>query len=182
MNESIKQIAARLRGLREALSIDIEEMAASCELSEQEYLAYESGEKDIPVGLLHTIASHYGVEMTALLFGDEPRMNAYYVTRKGQGVALERSKAYKYESLAAGFANRKGDPFIVTVEPSDAPFPSNAHAGQEFNYVIEGSLLLQINGKRIILEKGDAIYFNAELTHGMQARNHLPVRFLAFIL
>ena len=182
MNEQIKQIADRLRGLRDDLVISVNEMAASCDLCENEYLQYESGEKDIPVGLLHTIASRYGIEMTTLLFGDEPRMNSYYVTRKGQGVALERSKAYKYESLAAGFSNRKGDPFIVTVEPSDAPFPTNAHAGQELNYVLEGSMAIQINGKQLILEEGDSIYFNAELIHGMQARNNRPVKFLAVIV
>jgi mannose-6-phosphate isomerase-like protein (cupin superfamily) len=182
MNEQIKQIAERLRGLREDLAINAEEMATSCDLCEYEYLQYESGEKDIPIGLLHTISSHYGIEMTTLLFGDEPRMNSYYVTRKGQGVALERSKAYKYESLAAGFSSRKGDPFIVTVEPSNTPFPTNAHKGQEFNYVLEGSMTLQINGKKLILEEGDAIYFNAELNHGMQARNNKQVKFLAVIV
>jgi quercetin dioxygenase-like cupin family protein len=48
--------------------------------------------------------------------------------------------------------------------------------------VLEGSLTLQINGKKLILEEGDAIYFNAELTHGMQARNNRQVRFLAVIV
>ncbi len=63
------------------------------------------------------------------MFGEEPRMNAYFLTRRGTGISVERTKAYKYESLASGFRNRKGDPFIVTVEPKseDTPIYYNAH-------------------------------------------------------
>jgi transcriptional regulator with XRE-family HTH domain len=182
MNEQLKQISDRLRGLRDVLSVSTEEMAAAAMVDESEYVQYENGEKDIPVSLLHNISIRYNIEMTALLFGDEPRMHTYFLTRKGQGVAMERSKAYKYQSLAAGFAGRSSDPFIVTVEPNDLPVSFNAHAGQEFNYVLEGKLLLVINGKELVLEEGDSLYFNAELRHGMKALDNKTVRFLAIIL
>jgi quercetin dioxygenase-like cupin family protein len=118
------------------------------------------------------------------MFGDEPKMSAYFVTRKGKGVSVERTKAYKYQSLAAGFSKRKADPFMVTVhpKPDDEPVYQNSHAGQEYNYVIKGRLLIQINGKDIILEEGDSIYFNSELPHGMKALDDKAVKFLAIIL
>ena len=127
MSEEIKQIAERLVGLRDALDLKPEEIAAACHVDLDTYLGYESGQKDIPVSFLHQIARHYGVELPALMFGYEPRMNAYFLTRKDKGVAVERTKAYKYQSLAAGFANRKADPFMVTVEPTapDAPFDAS---------------------------------------------------------
>ena len=56
------------------------------------------------------------------------------------------------------------------------------HAGQEFNYVLEGKMLLEVNGKELILEEGDSLYFNAELKHGMKALDNKMVRFLAVIL
>jgi len=182
MNEQLQQIAARLRGLRDVLSISTKEIADAAMVDEAEYLKYENGEKDIPVSLLHNISVQYNIEMTTLLFGDEPRMRSYFLTRKGQGTAIERTKAYKYQSLAAGFAGRNADPFIVTVEPSDKQICLNAHAGQEFNFVLEGRLLLIINGKELILEEGDSLYFNAELRHGMKALDNKTVRFLAVII
>ncbi len=33
-------------------------------------------------------------------------MSSYFVTRAGKGTSIERTKAYKYQSLAAGFMNR----------------------------------------------------------------------------
>ena len=184
MNEQIKQIAERLAGLRDALEITPEEMAKACNISTEEYLRLETGNVDISVSLLHQIAQTYGVELTALMFGDEPKMNAYFVTRKGKGVAVERTKAYKYQSLAAGFLKRQADPFMVTVspKPDDQPVYLNSHAGQEYNYVISGRLLLQIIGKEIILEAGDSIYFNSELPHGMKALDGKDVCFLAVII
>ena len=183
MNEQIKQIAERLTGLRDALEITPEEMAKACGVNVEDYLLLETGNVDISVSLLHQIAVKYGVELTTLMFGDEPTMNSYFITRKGKGVSVERTKAYKYQSLAAGFSKRKADPFMVTVspKPDNEPVYLNSHAGQEFNYIISGRLMLQINGKDLILEAGDSIYFNSELSHGMKALDGKDVCFLAII-
>ena len=184
MNEQIQQIAERLAGLRDALEITPEEMAKVCNISAEEYLKLETGTVDISVSILHQISQAYGVELTTLMFGDEPKMSTYFITRKGKGVTVERTKAYKYQSLAAGFAGRKADPFKVTVhpKPADEPMYLNSHPGQEYNIVLQGRLLLQINGKEFILEEGDSIYFNSELPHGMKAMDGEKVSFLAVIL
>ncbi len=182
MNEQIKQIANRLVGLREALELSEKEMASVCGISSGEYAEYESGNRDIPVSLLHCISQKYGVELTALLFGEEAHMHAYFLTRKGQGMAMERTRAYKYQSLAAGFKNRKADPFIVSVEPNDNPIYQNTHFGQEFNMVLEGRMMLSMNGKELILEEGDSIYFDSSLPHGMKALDGKTVKFLAVII
>lgn len=184
MNEQIKQIAERLAGLRDALEIAPEEMAQVCQLTPEQYLQLESGTVDISVSVLHQISQAYGVELTTLMFGDEPKMSTYFITRKGKGVAVERTKAYKYQSLAAGFAARKADPFLVTVhpKPDEEPIYLNSHPGQEYNLILSGRMLLQINKKDLILEKGDSIYFNSELPHGMKALDGEKVMFLAIIL
>lgn len=184
MNEQIKQIAERLAGLRDALDITPDEIALVCKLTPAQYLELESGNVDISVSVLHQISQAYGVELTTLMFGDEPKMSSYFVTRKGKGIAVERTKAYKYQSLAAGFAGRNADPFMVTVHPTpdDTPIYLNSHAGQEYNMVLSGRMLIKINNKELILEEGDSIYFNSELPHGMKALDGEKVSFLAIIL
>ena len=49
MDEQIKQIAERIRGLRDALDLSVEEMAAQCGLGIEQYQLMESGEGDISV-------------------------------------------------------------------------------------------------------------------------------------
>ena len=184
MNEQIKQIAERLRGLRDVLDLTPEEVAESCQLPVETYLEMESGNKDISVSALQQIARKYEVSLDVLMFGEEPKMNAYFLTRKGAGVSVERSKAYKYEALASGFRRRMADPFIVTVEPKPegTPMHLNSHEGQEFNMVMEGRLLLNIDGKDIILNEGDSLYFDSTKPHGMKALDGKTVKFLAVIM
>lgn len=183
MSDQIKQIAERLRGLRDVLELTPEEVAESCHLTVEEYLDMESGETDISVSVLQQIARKYGIALDVLMFGEEPKMNTYFLTRCGAGVSVERTKAYKYQSLASGFRGRVADPFLVTVEPKpdDTPIHFNSHEGQEFNLVIEGRMLLNLNGKELILNPGDSLYFNSSIPHGMKALDGKTVKFLAII-
>ena len=89
MNEQIKQIAERLAGLRDALEIAPEEIAKVCNLTTEQYLELESGNVDISVSVLHQISQAYGVELTTLMFGDEPKMSTYFITRKGNNLVLK---------------------------------------------------------------------------------------------
>ena len=117
MDEQIKQIAERLRGLRDVLELTPEDIARDCDIPVEEYLRAETGEYDISVSMLQKIGRQYSVSLDTLMFGQEPKMASYFLTRAGKGTSIERTKAYKYQSLAAGFINRTADPFIVTVEP-----------------------------------------------------------------
>lgn len=184
MDDPIKQIAERLRGLREVLELTPKDIANDCDISEDEYLQAESGNADISVSMLQKVARTYGVALEALMFGEEPKMSSYFVTRSGKGTSIERTQTYRYQSLAAGFRNRVADPFIVTVEPKseDEPTQYNSHNGQEFNLILEGRMLISMDGKEIILNEGDSIYFNSKLPHGMKALDGKTVRFLAVIM
>lgn len=183
MNQQIKQIADRLKGLREVLEIEVNEIASVCGLTDEQYALIETGEQDIPVSVLHQISQHYNMELSILMFGNEAHMDSYYLTRAGKGPAVERTKAYKYQALASGFKGREVTPFLVTVEADEEkPLILNHHNGQEFNLILKGKMLFHINGKELILNEGDSIYFNSALPHGMQALDGTQVQFLAVII
>jgi mannose-6-phosphate isomerase-like protein (cupin superfamily) len=184
MEEQIRQIAERLKGLRDVMDISVEDAAGACGITTDQYLAFESGKIDIPVSVLHNISRKYGVELTVLLTGQDPHMHQYSLVRKDQGVGVERSKAYTYQSLAHSFINRKGEPFLVTVEPKpeSAEISMNAHPGQEFNFVLKGRLKIILGGKEMILDEGDSIYFDSSLPHVMLALDGKPCQLLAIIL
>ena len=182
MDEQLKQIGERLRGLRDVLDIPVAEMAETIGIDVEKYERIERGEVDITISNLMKIAHKYGVSAEELMFAETPKMRSYSVTRKGQGLSVERTKAYKYQSLVSGFVGHKADVFIVTVEPKPEAhkFYKNTHPGQEFNLVLEGAMELFIGGKTITLEEGDSIYFDSTQPHGMKAVGDKAVRFLAF--
>ena len=99
MAEDIKQIGQRLKGLREVLDVDAQEVADLCGISVEQYEKMERGESELSVANLQKIAKQYEVDLDVLLFGEEPHMSNYFLTRRGQGLSVERRKAYHYESL-----------------------------------------------------------------------------------
>ncbi len=184
MDEAIKQIGERLKGLREVLDIPAQEVADLCEISLEHYLKIESGEADPSVYRLSKISKKYGIDLDVLLFGEEPRMKGYYVTRDGQGPEIERNNQYKYQSLAVGFKDRKANPFMVQVDPlpnGEKPH-KNGHDGQEYDYVIEGELEVTIEEKVMVLGAGDSIYFDSKKQHCFRALGDKPAKFLCIII
>lgn len=183
MDEAIKQIGERLKGLRDVLDIPAQDVADLCGLPLDTYIKMEDGEGELSISNLQKISKRYGIALDVLLFGEEPHMGSYFLTRKGQGMKVERRKAYSYQSLASGFRGRTADPFMVHVEPKDdaAPVEKNTHIGQEFNMVTEGSMEITIGKKSFVLNEGDSIYFDAMQPHGMRALGGKPVDFLAII-
>jgi transcriptional regulator with XRE-family HTH domain len=182
MNEQITQIAERVRALREISGISQESLAGHLGITPEEYNTLESGKVDISVSRLLTISHALNVELGALLTGENPRLHQYCVVRKGHGVQVERMKQYKYENLAYNFIHKIAEPFIVTAEPEEGPVAFNTHPGQEFNYVLEGSMTIYFEDHTILLREGDSIYFDSSHRHAMGAMNGKPVRFLAMIM
>lgn len=184
MDEPIRQIGERLKGLREVLEIPAEEVAELCGITLDHYLKIESGEADPSVYRLSKISKKYGIALDVLLFGEEPRMSSYFLTRKGKGLTVERRKDYAYQSLASGFRGRKVDPFMTQVDPlpGNENHNKNSHDGQEFDYIVEGRMEITIGEKVLILEEGDSIYFDASQPHCMRALDDRPVKFLVVVI
>ena len=180
MIDEIKIIAQRVREMRDILEISVEEMAENIGVSVEQYHQYENAEDDIPVGKLYLMAAQFGVDPTVLLSGQAPRMEDYTVIRGGKGVTVERYAGYRFTSLAFNFKNRDMEPMIVSLLPSDEQPELVTHAGQEFNYVLEGKVAVTIGKKTHVLEAGDSVYFNPALPHGQHAVD-APAKFLTVI-
>ena len=184
MQEKVKEIASRVKELRELSDISLAEMAEKLNVSETFLEAYEKGTEDISASKLYEIAQILNVDLALLLTGDSPKMDVFTVTRAGKGVAVDRRRQYKYQALAANFANKKTEPFLVTIpsKGEDAEVSLNSHPGQEFDYVLEGTLKLVIHGNVIILNPGDCIYYDSNNPHGMAAIGDTPTKIIALIM
>ena len=84
MNEQIRLIADRIRGLRDIAKLSVETCAGDLGIPADTYRSYESGQADIPASFLYQIAHKFHVDLTSLLTGEEPRLHVYAVTRAGK--------------------------------------------------------------------------------------------------
>ena len=183
MNEYNKDIGNRIRELRELSDITIKEIAEELNIEKEIYIQYENGDIDIPASFIYELANIFKVDLGLLLTGEESKMTIFDVTRANKGVSVDRSKEYTHENLCSNFIHKKAETFLVTVDPEKNPSPSlNSHPGQEFNYVLEGSLKIYIHNNEIILNEGDCIFFDSTHRHAMVALNGKPAKFLAMIM
>lgn len=180
MSDQIHQIAARLREMRELSDMSQEEAAEKLGHSLEDYKLFEAGDADIPVSLLHAAADLFHVDMTELLTGRAPRLRSFCLTRKGEGIHVDRYKGYDFQSLAYNFIHRSVEPLLVTVDP-DLEAEMVSHPGQEFNYVVEGTVKITVGEHEFVLNEGDSLYFDPTIRHGQRAIGGVA-KFLTIIL
>ena len=183
MEQAYKDIAPRLRGLRDALDMTREDMAAKTGASVQQVADYESGTVEIPVGFLMKVAHCCHVDLTVLISGVEPHLRGHSLVRKGEGLSVERRKDYDYKSLAYRFSGRKMEPFLITVPPKEEKDMNLvSHSGQEFIHVMEGRLEIRVGGEALALEPGDSLYFDSQNPHALRGLDGKEAKFLDVIL
>ena len=185
MNQ-LKEVAYRIREMREIMGYSQEYMSEKTEVSPDEYRAYENCERDLPFTFIHKCALAFGMELTELLEGRTARLSSYTVTRKGKGQQTAKEDGIAIANLAPEFRNKIAEPYWVTYEYSEElqkkPIHLTKHSGQEFDVVFKGSLLVQIGKNKEVLHEGDSIYYNSSTPHGMIAVGGEDCVFCAVVL
>jgi transcriptional regulator with XRE-family HTH domain len=183
MSERLREIAARVREMREVAGLTQLAAADRLGITEREYDRYEDAGEDIPISVLFELADLFGVDMTELLTGTSPKLSHYCYVKSGEGVQIERFKGYRFQSLAFNFINRSIEPLLVTVDPEEGRKTSLVtHPGQEFNYVLTGRIRVVIGGATVEMAPGDSLYFDPEIPHGQVALDGRQATFLTVIL
>lgn len=179
----IKDIAMRLRGIREVTDLSPEQLAKMTGVTAEKVTEYEAGEKEIPVSYLYKVAKACGVDLTALLTGGEAHLKTYSLVRSGNGLGVDRRKAYNYQSLAYRFHNPSMEPFLVTVPPRDAlDLDPNSHLGQEFIYLLKGRMEVKLGEETVVMEPHDSLYFDSRTPHCMRGLDGKEAQFLDVII
>ena len=182
MTEQLKEIGMRLSALRNIAEMTPETFCEKTGVTSEELTKYEKGELDFSFSFLYNAARILGVDVIDLMSGDSPHLSDWCLVRKGEGYAIDRRAAYKYNHLAFTFRKKKAEPFLVTVEPKESKPVLHSHDGQEFNWLVSGRMNFFISDKEYVLEPGDSVYFNASIPHAMQALDNNPAQFLAIVI
>ena len=181
--EQLGLIALRIRDLRDIAGWTAQQMAEKTGISLEAYQAYETGTRDFSFSHLFNIAEALGVDISDLLTGESPKLHGYVLTRDGQGLKFNRREQYEYHHLAYNFRDKLAEPFIVTVakDQPDAEKQAHSHEGQEFDYVLKGTLKIVLGGNELYLKPGDSVYYDSSLPHVMYALDE-DCRFIAVVV
>jgi len=186
VENKIKEIADRIRGLRELLEISVEEMAEITGVSISEYNALESGNMDFSFTFVYKCAQKFGVDIVEILKGTSPTLSFYSIVRKGEGLPITRREGFAYQHLAPFFKGKSAEPFLVKATYSEKEqnedIKLSYHEGQEIDIILKGSLKIRLEEHIEVLNEGDAVYYDSGHGHGMIATNGEDCEFLAIVL
>ena len=164
--------AAQIRHYRNTKSMSLRELAQHSGISASQLSKIESGKAKLTVETAVQLAGI--LQVPAALFLSEPRQKATArrsVTRRSQGVK-HKAPGMSLEVLCAEFKEKHE--LFWKVKVTAKSFEENGgwrqHPGQEFLYVLSGTLELHSQYyDQIVLKAGDSILFDAEQPHAYVA-------------
>lgn len=182
----IKEMAARIKELREIEGYTVAEMALKTGVSESEYVACENGESDLNFAFIYRCALAFNIDVSSIIEGNTPKLTNYVYTKAGKGQKIEKAHGMTYFNLASKFKNKIAEPLFVEAtyseENQNKDIELTSHDGQELDIVIEGRLKVQVGEHSEILGPGDSIYYDSLTPHGMIAVDGKDCTFYAIVL
>jgi phosphate butyryltransferase len=157
-----------VRSVREAEGISRRELAGIIGESEELISGMEERGEECSVSVLLKIASALNSDISTLIYGKAFDSKAVMVTERENRVKVQRRRQFDYESLAPSYAGKHVEPFLVEVYPNDPDkMEYSSHEGEEFHYVMEGTLKIIVGEEEYLLDTGDSIYFDSSLPHAL---------------
>ncbi len=188
MDTAVNNIGHKIREYREMRSISREDLALNANL---DLMQLEKIEVDgiLPsLGPLIRIARALGVRIGTFL--DDAEQNGPVIVRAGkaeEAISFSSSdpasrQHLNFHALAPDKAGRHMEPFIVDIHPAKASdYKLSSHEGEEFIYVLEGSIEISYGKETFTLLAGDSIYYDSIVTHNVHAAPGASARLLAIV-
>ncbi|SMC18654.1 transcriptional regulator, XRE family with cupin sensor [Desulfacinum hydrothermale DSM 13146] len=176
-------LGAKVRDLRQKFRYTVQDLAAKTGL-EKELLDQIEAEMVVPpVATLLKLAKAFNVGL-AYFFQDELTGQKISITRKSERTRLERRPhhregevTYIYETLENKKPEKHMEPFLVEFPVMDtAEMVFVSHEGEEFLYLMEGRLEFRTVDRVEVLEPGDSIYFDSDISHSFRCIGDAPAK------
>lgn len=186
--DTSKIVGEKIKTLREAKAITIEELALRSGLAIEQIERIESN-MDLPsLAPLIKIARVLGVRLGTFL--DDNDESGPVISRKqdtSDTISFSNNATHSrrhmiYRSLSKSKAYRHMEPFIIDIAPTtDSDFILSSHEGEEFIMVMEGTIEISYGKNIYILEEGDSIYYDSIVPHHVHAFEGRAAKILAVV-
>ena len=190
IREEVKelQIGLKVRRLRQERRMTLQDLAAATGLSKPLLSQIENEQVIPPLATLLRIAKAFKVNLHSF-FQEEGSSEKCILVRAGESRQLRRRLTtgeapppYIYHSLAYGKKHRNLEPFLIEFESDEWRDDLLVnHEGEEFLFVLEGTLEFHYGDKVMTLGPGDSVYYDSSEPHGYLATSDIPPRAVAVL-
>jgi transcriptional regulator with XRE-family HTH domain len=170
-----EDIGQRIRIIREAKGLSLEELSKLTGFEVQLLSSIERNEAQPQLGTVIKLSKALDSAFGRLISGVGDKL--YSITRKNERRTIARSTSksgkkqlYTYKSLAPDVKGRHMEALIVQLE-EDPAREISVHEGEEFIFVLDGLVELEIGEDRFELEPGDSVYYLSTTAHHIAAKS-----------
>lgn len=173
--KDVEEIGARIRKIREQKGLSLQELSNLTGFEEKFLAGIESAEVQPQLGTVIKLSKALDSAFGRIVSGVGERF--YSITRKNERRTVSRSSdhdgkqhLYAYKSLAPDVKGRHMEALVVQLEQAQKKDIS-VHEGEEFIFVLNGTVELHISDESFDLEPGDSVYYLSTTPHFIAAKS-----------
>lgn len=161
------KIGNKIKELRIQKGLTQEELADRCELSKGFISQLERDLTSPSIATLIDILQCLGTDLREF-FNDSPEEQIAF-KETDYFEKIDETLKNKIEWIIPNAQKNMMEPIRLTLSPGGSTYPDNPHEGEEFGYVMTGSIVLILGKRSIKVKKGESFYFTANTTHYIKA-------------
>jgi transcriptional regulator with XRE-family HTH domain len=158
-------IGTHLRKIRRRQSRTIQEVADACKLSKSMISKIETNKVIPSVSTLVKLANSLGTNVSVLLEENGDLTSVLTLADEVDANLTRTDRGYHIYPFAAGYKNKKMQPFLFVARKGEVKEHHLTHEGEEFIYVLEGTMKFQVGDVEYSLKEGDSLYFDSLEKH-----------------
>lgn len=178
-------IGMKVKRKRVEQGLKIIDVARIANLSQGMVSKIENAQVSTSLDTLSRLCDAIGLTISTLFSDYDRPEGGAQLTRSGEGMEVVRrgtEKGHTYQLLSYQRGNKKSyEPFLVTMDDAAEVFPTFSHPGQEFIYLLEGTILYRHGNHLYEMGPGDSLSFDAEIPHGPEQLIQVPIQLLSII-
>jgi len=157
-------LGKKLLNLRREKKLTLKYMANETGLPAKDISLIEKGEKIPTVSNLLRLSRALEIDSSTLLQQQNKRRARRHVED-----CRRRTEDYTYRTLSSGAMHRHIKAFKVFVDPKTEHIPvTYQHIGEEFQYVLKGTVEITVGENKNVLKPGDSLHFNSSVVHKLR--------------
>lgn len=155
------KIGKKIKELRTLLELTQEELGNRTELTKGYISQLENDLVEPSLSTLEDIVKALGTNLSDFFSTDSSEQivfseNDYFV---------KENSDHEIKWLVPNAQKNEMEPILLTLYPNSETDVDYPHEGQEFGYVLEGELILCIDGKMQRVKKGETFYYDSTKSH-----------------
>ncbi|WP_027092105.1 helix-turn-helix domain-containing protein [Cohnella thermotolerans] len=169
----------KIRSLRTQRNLTLKDLSEKTGLSISFLSQVERGESSLAITSLQKIAEALGVPISK--FFESPHNNNFLVKADERKTFTIETSSNSYARLGSEFPGRLLEPILVTLNPGDDQNGTYSHPGEEFYYLLSGTMTMVVDGQEYELKEGDSIHFPSHLPHHWYNPSDKPARMISVL-